>query len=68
VVRSLAKFKVEDEVLLFGGQEMEAIGGLEEFNDCYSDHFTRPAGWTAYTGITSGDSSFGYVSQGLDGV
>lgn len=67
--RPLAKFEPEDgKVLLFVGQELEAIGGLEEYSDGYLNHFDKPAGWTAYTGIAAGDSSFGYTYQGLEGI
>jgi len=64
-----AKFEPEDgKVILFIGQELEAIGGLSEFNSGYLDYFRKPAGWTAYTNITPGDTSFGFVLKGLDGI
>ena len=67
--RKLAKFEPEDgKVLLFVGQELAAIGGLENYNDGYLDHFDRPAGFTMYTNFSPGDSSFGHVNKGLDGV
>ncbi len=69
VKRKLAKFEPEDgEVLLFVGQELEAVGGLEEYNDGYLDHFDKPAGWTTYTNISPGGTSFGHIMQGLDGI
>lgn len=67
--RKLAKFEPKDgEVLLFVGQELEAVGGLEEYNDGYLDHFERPAGWTTYSNINPGENSFGRTQEGLDGL
>ncbi|MBD0777546.1 endo-1,3-beta-xylanase [Maribacter sp. ANRC-HE7] len=67
--RKLAKFEPKDgEVLLFVGQELEAVGGLEEYNDGYLDHFDTPAGWTTYTNINPGEESFGRIQEGLDGL
>ncbi len=66
---SKAKFEPkENQTLLFIGQEMEAIGGLDDYNDGYLDHFDKPAGFTMYTNIAPGDTSFGYVQVGLDGI
>ncbi len=65
---SKAKFEPQKGTLLFIGQEMEAIGGLDDYNDGYLDHFERPAGFTMYTNIAPGDSSFGYIQKGLDGI
>jgi len=36
VDRKLAKFEPKDGVLLFVGQELEAIRGLEDYNDGYN--------------------------------
>lgn len=67
--RKLAKFEPSDgKVLLFVGQELEAIGGLKAYNDGYLDHFQKPAGWTTYTNISPGRMSFGFVEGGLDGI
>ncbi|MEW7292439.1 glycoside hydrolase family 26 protein [Aquimarina sp. 2304DJ70-9] len=67
--RKLAKFEPkEGEVLLFVGQELEAVGGLEKYNDGYLDHFDTPAGWTTYTNINPGENSFGRIQEGLDGL
>ncbi|MTI33386.1 endo-1,3-beta-xylanase [Cytophagales bacterium RKSG123] len=64
-----AKFEPEDgQVLLFVGQELHAIGGLEAYNDGYLDHYKKPAGFTMYTNLAPGDTSFGYIQKGLDGV
>ena len=65
-----AKFEPADgECILFVGQELEAIGGLDApWNDGYLDHFERPGGFTMYTNISPGDTSFGYVLKGLDGL
>ncbi len=68
-IRKLAKFEPkEGEVLLFVGQELEAVGGLEKYNDGYLDHFDTPAGWTTYTNINPGENSFGRTQEGLDGI
>ncbi|MBQ4818553.1 glycosyl hydrolase [Aquimarina sp. MMG016] len=67
--RKLAKFEPEEgKVILFVGQELEAVGGLEKYNDGYLDHFDRPAGWTTYTNINPGEDSFGRIQEGLDGI
>ena len=67
--RKLAKFEPKDgEVLLFVGQELEAVGGLEKYSDGYLDHFDTPAGWTTYTNINPGEESFGRIQEGLDGL
>ena len=64
-----AKFEPEDgKVILFVGQELDAIGGLEEYNDGYLDHFKTPGGFTMYTKIRPGDESFGFKITGLSGV
>ncbi|MEM9325075.1 MAG: endo-1,3-beta-xylanase [Bacteroidota bacterium] len=65
-----AKYEPADgQVLLFVGQELESIGGIEApFNDGYLDHFDSPAGFTMYTNFAPGDTSFGYVQKGLDGT
>ncbi len=68
-IRKLAKFEpAEGEVLLFVGQELEAVGGLEKYNDGYLNHFDKPAGWTTYTNINPGENSFGRIQEGLDGL
>lgn len=67
--RPRAKFEPADgEVILFAGQELEAVGGLEEYNDGYLDHFETPGGWTTYTNLNPGGESFGRVQEGLDGL
>ena len=67
--RPLAKFEPKDgEVILFVGQELEAIGGLYDFNDGYFDHFDTPGGITMYSNIQPGTESFGHTMKGLDGL
>ena len=67
--RPLAKFEPADgEVILFVGQELDAIGGLADYNDGYLDHFAAPGGFTMYTDLTPGNEMFGQVNKGLDGV
>lgn len=47
---STAKFEPPNEkVILFIGQELEAIGGTDLFRDGYVDHFPAPGGFTQYT-------------------
>ena len=67
-VQKRAKFEPKEGVLLFVGQELEAVGGLQAYNDGYLDHFDKPAGWTTYTSINPGDTSFGFIHKGLDGL
>lgn len=66
--RKLAKFEPKEGVLLFVGQELEAVGGLEKYNDGYLNHFDKPAGWTTYTNINPGEYSFYRRQRGLDGL
>lgn len=64
-----AKFEPGDgECLFFIGQDMRAIGGLENYSDGYCDHFEVPAGITLYTGFAKGTASYGYVQKGNDGI
>ncbi len=57
-----AKFEPEDgKCLLFVGQELTAIGGLETYNDGYLDYFKTPGGFTMYTKIRPGDEEFGFT-------
>ncbi len=64
-----AKFEPEDgKCILFVGQELESVGGLEEYNDGYYDHFKTPGGFTMYTKIRPGDEEFGFTYSGLAGV
>ena len=63
-----AKFEPEDgKCLVFIGQDMEAIGGIEG-KEGYINFFGTPAGITIYTNIRPGDVSYGYTYQGLDGL
>ena len=63
------KFEPKDgEVLFFIGQDLEAVGGLEKYNNGYLDAFNLPVGITAYTNLSPGDYSFGYALKGLDGT
>ena len=63
------KFEPADgECILFVGQDLGAIGGLEGYNDGYFDHFEAPGGFTMYTNFRPGDTSFGYIYKGLDGL
>ena len=68
-----AKFEPADgEVILFVGQELDAIGGTDRDTNGYFDHFETPGGFTMYTDIMPGltetflDHSFTYT--GLNGI
>ena len=65
---NLAKFEPKDGVLLFVGQELEAVGAVAGYEDGYLNHFPKPAGWTSYTNINPGEVSFGRTQEGLDGL
>lgn len=54
--------------LVFVGQELDAIGGVEIWNDGYMDHFQKPYGFTMYTDFMPESHSFGFVHKGLDGM
>ena len=58
----------EGGVLFFIGQDLEAVGGLDNYNKGYLNTFDIPAGITAYTNLSPGDYSFGYAIKGLDGT
>lgn len=69
LISKKAKFEPEDsKCILFVGQELAAIGGLAAYNDGYFDHFDAPGGFTMYTDFSPGDTMFGNVLTGLDGV
>lgn len=56
------------ECLVFIGQDLEAIGGLENYKDGYSNYFDAPTGITVYTNLSPGDESYGHYNNGLDGL
>jgi len=67
--KRLAKFEPADgKVILFAGQELEAIGGTENYRDGYYDHFPAPGGFVQYTNFIKSGTSFGAVLHGLDGL
>lgn len=55
-------------ILVFAGQDSEALGGTKNYTDGYLDHFEIPAGITLYTNLSPGDQSYAYFLKGLDGV
>ncbi len=66
---NLAKFEpTKGKCLVFVGQDMEAIGGLEGYSTGYCDFFEAPSGITVYTNLSPGTHSFGYFNTGLDGL
>src|SRR5712671_2194409 len=68
--RSLkAKFEPGDgKVILFVGQDLESIGGTDDYKDGYFDHFPAPGGFTQYTDFMTGFNSYSLVHKGLDGL
>lgn len=64
-----AKFEPADgNCLFFIGQDLKAVGGLDEYKEGYCDHFEVPAGITVYTNFSPGDQSFAYIQTGNDGI
>jgi len=64
-----AKFEpANGKVILFVGQELEAIGGTDKYNDGYFDHFPAAGGVTEYTNFQPGITSCGFTIKGLDGL
>lgn len=67
--KTTAKFEPKDgECLVFIGQDLEAIGGLKDYNEGYTDYFETPAGITIYTNFSPNTNSFGYINKGNDGL
>lgn len=63
------KFEPEDgNCLVFIGQDLEAVGGLKNYKNGYSDYFEIPAGITLYTNLSPNNVSYGYYNKGLDGL
>lgn len=58
----------EGKVLIFIGQDLEAVGGLDDYNKGYTDYFDTPAGITIYTSFSTRGDSYGYYFKGLDGI
>lgn len=58
----------EGKVLLFIGQDLEAIGGLEDYDEGYIDYFGMPAGITTYTGISDMDGLNRFTNYGAGDV
>jgi len=65
-ISARGKFEPADgKCLLFVGQDMGAIGGLDDYNDGYADHFETPAGITIYTNFhtKTSDGNAGIFSK-----
>ena len=63
-----AKFEPEDgKCLVFIGQDMEAIGGIEG-KEGYVNFFGTPAGITIYTNIRPGDDLTDILTRDLTGL
>ncbi len=55
-------------VLVFVGQDLEALGGVKQYKNGYLDHFETPAGITLYSNLSPGDQSYTLLLEGLDGL
>ncbi|MBC7417804.1 MAG: endo-1,3-beta-xylanase [Pedobacter sp.] len=65
----LAKFEpANGKVILFTGQDLESIGGTDNYKDGYFDHFPAPGGFTQYTDFSFGSTSYGFTRKSLAGV
>jgi hypothetical protein len=63
------KFEPKDgKVLVFAGQDSEALGGTANYKNGYLDHFETPSGITLYSNLSPGDQSYAYFLKGLDGL
>ena len=61
---NLAKFEPQDgKCYIFIGQDMGAIGGLEDYNQGYCDTFETPAGITVYLGLEPDSQNKGLFSK-----
>lgn len=54
--------------LLFAGQELQAVGGLEDYNQGYFNYFPHPAGWTMNTRLQSAEKNAVFSAGGLAGI
>ncbi|MFK8101876.1 MAG: glycoside hydrolase family 26 protein [Saprospiraceae bacterium] len=54
--------------LVFIGQDLTATGGLDNYQNGYTDHFDTPAGVTIYTNLSPGNQSYSHSNKGLDGL
>ena len=67
--QELAKFEPpQGQCLVFIGQNLKAVGGLDGYTNGYSNFFDTPAGVTVYTNLSPGSESFGFFNKGLDGL
>ncbi|WP_281616323.1 glycosyl hydrolase [Flammeovirga sp. SubArs3] len=66
----LAKFApVDGKRLLIMGQDLGAVGGLDQYTDGYVDHFSQmPAGITTYTSLPSLGGLYSVVNYGAGDV
>lgn len=58
----------EGKIHLFIGQDLEAVGGLEDYNQGYIDYFGMPAGITTYTGVSDMDGLNRFTNYGAGDV
>ena len=63
------KFEPKDgKILVFVGQDSEALGGVKQYKNGYLDHFETPTGITLYSNLSPGDQSYSFTLKGLDGL
>ncbi|MFA9390829.1 MAG: glycoside hydrolase family 26 protein [Prolixibacteraceae bacterium] len=63
-IKTRAKFEPENgKCLVFIGQDMDAIGGVEGYSDGYCNHFDIPAGITVYTNFSLESGNHGIFSK-----
>lgn len=68
-LRTLAKFEpVDGKCLVFIGQDLEAVGGLDDYTQGYTNFFRTPSGVTTYTNLSPTNESYGFYNKGLDGL
>ena len=67
--RPLAKFEPpENGRLLFIGNNLEDLGGIEDYKNGYLNHFPTPSGIATNIKIRTGDREFGYLHGPLSGL
>ncbi|MEO9885253.1 MAG: 1,4-beta-xylanase [Balneola sp.] len=71
IIKQNIKSKFEPDngkLLFFIGQDLEATGGLDSFDNGYIDYFDVPSGVTVYTNFSPGDQSYSRILKGNDGI